>query len=112
MAVAFGAFGAHALKGILETNGRLDVFETAVKYQFYHAFAILLAGVLSEKLKGHWTRRATFCFFSGVVVFSGSLYALSLSNIGLFGAITPLGGVLLMIGWIYLFVGIVKGLKD
>ncbi len=108
LSVIIGAFGAHGLKDILVENGRLDVFETAVKYQMYHAFALLFTSLLAEKIKGRWATRAIFCFVTGVIIFSGSLYVLSISNIGIFGAITPIGGLFLIVGWVYLILGIVK----
>ena len=108
LGVAIGAFGAHGLKELLIANDRLDVFETAVRYQFYHAFALLIVGVLAEKLQGLWVNRATLCFTLGVAIFSGSLYTLSITNVGWLGAITPVGGVLIIVGWIYLILGIVK----
>lgn len=108
MAVMIGAFGAHGLKELLEINDRLAVFETAVKYQFYHAFALLMVGVIAEKIKGSWVKRAVYSFVSGTVIFSGSLYILSMTNIGIFGAITPVGGVLLIAGWIFMIFGILK----
>ncbi|SMD32513.1 Uncharacterized membrane protein YgdD, TMEM256/DUF423 family [Reichenbachiella faecimaris] len=108
LSVMIGAFGAHALKDILLTNGRMDVYETAVKYQFYHAIVLLIVGMLAEKLQGPWVKRATFCFAGGVVVFSGSLYVLSVTNMGWLGAITPVGGLLLICGWACLLIGIMK----
>ncbi|WP_420580928.1 DUF423 domain-containing protein [Reichenbachiella sp.] len=106
--VAIGAFGAHGLKDLLEANDWLDVFETGVKYQFYHALALLIVGLLSDKLKGNWVVKVFYCFVIGVIIFSGSLYILSLTNIGIFGAITPIGGVLLILGWIFMITGIYK----
>lgn len=100
LAVAIGAFGAHALKDALIANGRLDTFELATRYQFYHALALLILGALVERLdqtKLNWSSRF---FLSGIIVFSGSLYILSLSGNTLWGAITPIGGVFLLIGWL------------
>ncbi len=86
LAVAAGAFGAHALRGRL-TSDLIEVFETAVRYQMYHALASAVAGWL---------------FVAGIVLFSGSLYVLSLSGQRWFGAITPLGGLALLAGWLVL----------
>lgn len=99
LAVAIGAFGAHGLKTILTAHQRTDTFELAVKYQFYHAFGLLLVGVLSHIFKTDAFAVAGYCFLGGILVFSGSLYALSLTNIGKLGAITPIGGVLFLVGW-------------
>lgn len=109
LSVLIGAFGAHGLKEVLLANDKLDVFETAVKYQIYHAFALLFVGLLADRIKGEWVNKVVFFFTSGVIVFSGSLYVLSLTNIGIFGAITPIGGLMFVAGWIQLIICIVKG---
>jgi uncharacterized membrane protein YgdD (TMEM256/DUF423 family) len=96
LAVAFGAFGAHALKEIV-TPERLQTFETGVRYQMYHALALLMMSVLPLK-----NYRAAWFLLIGTIIFSGSLYILILSDIGIFGAITPIGGVLQIIGWVLL----------
>lgn len=106
LAVAIGAFGAHALRPLLEANARTDTFELAVRYQFYHSFAILFAGVLMYTFPSRHVRRAVICFAVGTLIFSGSLYALSLSGLRILGAITPIGGVLFIAGWILLLLGI------
>jgi uncharacterized membrane protein YgdD (TMEM256/DUF423 family) len=93
LAVAFGAFGAHALRDIV-TPERLQTFETGVRYQMYHALALLVMSLLPLK---HY--RAAWFILIGTIIFSGSLYVLVLSNIGVFGAITPIGGVLQLVGW-------------
>jgi uncharacterized membrane protein YgdD (TMEM256/DUF423 family) len=105
LGVAFGAFGAHALKPMLTQLGRLETFELAVRYQFYHAFALLFTGLLSNFYPSTKFRYAGICFLSGIVLFSGSLYILSLTGIGTLGAITPVGGFILLIGWAFLIVG-------
>ncbi|MEP4093372.1 DUF423 domain-containing protein [Reichenbachiella sp.] len=112
LTVIIGAFGAHALKELLLANDRLEVFETAVRYQYYHAVALLVIGILAEKIQGPWLRRATYLLSVGVIIFSGSLYTLSITNIGLFGAITPIGGLLMVLGWVCLIVGIVNTKKN
>ncbi|PWJ58541.1 uncharacterized membrane protein YgdD (TMEM256/DUF423 family) [Dyadobacter jejuensis] len=111
LAVALGAFGAHALKAMLEASGRSETFETAVKYQFYHAIALVLIGLLLQrsgpdaaKLLG-WSGNA---FMIGVVIFSGSLYAICFTGITKFGAIAPIGGLLLIAGWILLLLAASK----
>jgi uncharacterized membrane protein YgdD (TMEM256/DUF423 family) len=105
LAVALGAFGAHALKGMLEASGRTETFETAVKYQFYHAIAMVLVGLLMQragtdavKLLG-WSGNA---FAIGVIIFSGSLYAICFTGITKFGATAPIGGLALIAGWVLL----------
>lgn len=112
LTVIIGAFGAHALKELLLANDRLEVFETAVRYQYYHAVALLVIGILAEKIHGPWIRRATYLLSVGVIIFSGSLYTLSITNIGLFGAITPIGGLLMALGWVCLIMGIVNTKKE
>lgn len=106
LTVVIGAFGAHALKNILIENGTLSTFETGVKYQFYHAIALLIAGILAEKISKSWMKRAVYSFIYGIILFSGSLYVLSLSRLSFLGAITPVGGVLLIGGWVCMLWGI------
>ncbi len=100
IAVAAGAFGAHGLKDMLVESGRLDTFETAVRYQMWHALALLLCSTLQQR--GRRTAVAAWLFALGTVIFSGTLYALCLSGITWLGAITPIGGVLMIAGWIAL----------
>jgi uncharacterized membrane protein YgdD (TMEM256/DUF423 family) len=94
IAVAAGAFGAHGLKGVL-TAERLETFEVAVRYQMVHALAILLAGLLGAP-------QAAWCFFVGVLIFSGSLYLLVATDQRWLGAITPIGGLCFLAGWLAL----------
>lgn len=108
LAVMIGAFGAHALKHILESSGRTETFETAVKYQFYNALALILLGILMFNLKHQLFDYAGYSFIIGTLVFSGSLYVLCITGITKFGMITPIGGLFLIAGWIFLLVGIVK----
>lgn len=105
-AVAIGAFGAHALRPLLESHARVETFELAVRYQFYHSFAILFSGVLMYHFPSRQIARAVVCFAAGIVIFSGSLFVLSVSGIRWLGAITPVGGLLFIAGWILLFLGI------
>lgn len=108
LTVVIGAFGAHALEEILLQNGRADTFETAVKYQGIHALALVLLGILSEKLNSSLIRYAAILMVIGILIFSGSLYILSITNTGFLGAITPIGGLGLIAGWILLIIGIYK----
>ena len=106
LAVAIGAFGAHALRPILEEHARTETFELAVRYQFYHAFAILISGIIMSQIPSRLVRYAVICFAAGILVFSGSLYTLSLTGIRILGAVTPVGGVLFIAGWLLLYLGI------
>ncbi|GAA4401604.1 DUF423 domain-containing protein [Nibrella viscosa] len=108
LGVALGAFGAHALRAMLDASGRADTYETAVKYQFYHALALLAVGILIQLLGNNpaavrLLNIAGYLFLAGVIIFSGSLYILCFTGITTFGAITPIGGVLLIVGWALLF---------
>lgn len=96
--VAFGAFGAHALRGRLSPE-MSTVFETGVRYQMYHAFAVLIVALASARIDGWLIRGAGWSFIAGIVLFSGSLYALALTGVTILGAITPLGGIGFLIGW-------------
>src|SRR5438874_6168596 len=99
LGVAFGAFGAHALKSRLSPE-MLAVFETGVRYQMYHAFAVLIvAAAIGHAGDARLLFLAGWCFAAGVVLFSGSLYALTLTGVGMLGAITPFGGLLFLAGW-------------
>jgi uncharacterized membrane protein YgdD (TMEM256/DUF423 family) len=99
LGVAFGAFGAHGLRGRLSPE-MLAVFETGVRYQTYHAFALLIVASAMGHL-GHARLLvvAGWVFFAGVLLFSGSHYVLALTGVGILGAITPFGGLLFLIGW-------------
>jgi uncharacterized membrane protein YgdD (TMEM256/DUF423 family) len=100
LAVALGAFGAHALEGVL-TAGRSATFETAVRYQFLHALALLAldASRAAGATPGTTARRVAIALTAGTVVFSGALYALVATDVGAFGAVAPVGGVVLLVGW-------------
>lgn len=100
LAVAAGAFGAHGLRERLEPRA-LEIFETGARYQMYHALAMILAGLLAARgIAGATT--AGWLFLAGIAIFSGSLYALSLTDVKVLGAITPLGGVAFLAGWVWL----------
>ncbi|HEY3045677.1 MAG TPA: DUF423 domain-containing protein [Vicinamibacterales bacterium] len=99
LGVAAGAFGAHGLRNRLSPD-MLAVFETAVRYQMYHAFALLITAVVIARVgDARLLSIAGWSFVTGVVLFSGSLYALALTGMSGLGAITPIGGVALLVGW-------------
>jgi len=106
LAVALGAFGAHGLRARLSPD-MLAVFETGVRYHVYHAIAIILVGLIAARLDGWLFRAAGWCFAAGVVLFSGSLYALAISGITVFGVIKPIGGLAFLLGWALLVVAAV-----
>ncbi len=103
LSVAAGAFATHALRPQL-SNRALEIFETGARYQMYHALALLAVGLLihQAELPPPTLTPAGYCFIAGVLIFSGSLYALSLTDIQWLGAIAPVGGVALIAGWICL----------
>jgi uncharacterized membrane protein YgdD (TMEM256/DUF423 family) len=113
LSVAFGAFGAHALKKMIDADS-LATFETAVRYQFYHTFALLGTGILYRRMPGKIMEWAGILFISGIVLFCGSLYILAylsaIQNVGLtgVGAITPLGGVCFIAGWVCICIQAMK----
>ena len=99
LAVALGAFGAHALKKSL-TADQLAIYQTGVQYQAIHALALLIVGILAIVLKEPGKLKiAGWLFAIGIAIFSGSLYALAISGEKWLGAITPLGGVCFLVGW-------------
>ncbi len=99
LAVAIGAFGAHGLKASLSTE-MMTVYQTAVQYHFYHCLALLVVGLLMHSGIQHLSLRiSAVLFFFGVLVFSGSLYALAITEIKILGAITPIGGLMFLIAW-------------
>ena len=98
LAVAFGAFGAHGLRGRLSPE-MMAVFESAVRYHMYHALALLLVSLAMGRTSGWLIQTAGWCFVAGILLFSGSLYVLALSGVTILGAITPLGGLAFLAGW-------------
>jgi uncharacterized membrane protein YgdD (TMEM256/DUF423 family) len=99
VAVALGAFGAHALKATLQTSGMLDAWNKAVLYHFLHAIALMALA-----LHGAENRAAWFLLAAGILLFSGSLYAMALTNTRWLGAITPIGGLCFLAGWAWLVI--------
>jgi uncharacterized membrane protein YgdD (TMEM256/DUF423 family) len=107
--VALGAFGAHRLRALLPPDS-LAVFETGVRYQFYHGLALLFIGISFNSLPNRLVIWSGRCFLAGTILFSGSLYVLTFLRlidnsalVGVFGILTPLGGLLFIIGWLLLF---------
>lgn len=107
LAAAFGAFGAHAVEGFL-TPDRFDVYQTAVQYHFYHALGLLIVGAAGFHINNKWMKWSGYSLIAGILIFSGSLYLLTLLDIGWLGAITPIGGVAFILGWVFLFVGMMS----
>lgn len=102
LVVAFGAFGAHALKGRIHVS-MLDVYDTAVQYQMFHTLAFVAIHLLHRELPTTFPAKATAgVFIAGIVCFSGSLYLLAITSVTWLGMITPIGGVLLLAGWLQL----------
>lgn len=104
LAVALGAFGAHGLKGYVEgmedAAQRLAWWDTAAHYHLTHALALGLAAWAATRVSGRLATTSAWCFQLGILLFSGSLYAMTLSGVRLLGAVTPFGGVLLLAGWV------------
>jgi uncharacterized membrane protein YgdD (TMEM256/DUF423 family) len=107
LGVLLGAFGAHALKKSLSPE-MLDVYKTGVEYQFYHAVGLLLVGLIRFRIESKWLNWSGIFLIFGILIFSGSLYALSISGIKIVGAITPIGGLAFVAGWVCLAVGILR----
>jgi uncharacterized membrane protein YgdD (TMEM256/DUF423 family) len=113
LAVALGAFGAHGLKKLVDTE-TVGIYQTGVQYQMYHALALLVIGILGERIASNLLGYAGFLFIAGIVLFSGSLYliaSLKAMNKAIFpgiGIMTPIGGLLFILGWIVLLIAIIK----
>jgi uncharacterized membrane protein YgdD (TMEM256/DUF423 family) len=113
LGIVIGAFGAHALKPHL-SESQLQVFETGVRYQMYHSFALLAAGMLYLAFPARPIKLATSFFLIGILLFSGSLYAMTLLKIngqvglGGLGILTPIGGLFFILGWLMLLIGVLR----
>ena len=111
--VALGAFAAHSLKQYI-SDYAVNIFDTGVRYQFYHVFALLASGILYKEFQNKYIQGAGKFFIAGIILFSGSLYVLAiikgavLPGYDWIGAITPLGGLCFVAGWICLFLGMYK----
>ena len=114
LAVALGAFGAHGLERLTSDGNILQDFRTGVQYQMYHALALLASGILFQNFNVKWIRWAATLFITGILLFSGSLYLLTFLKIqgsdavSWVGPVTPVGGLLLIAGWICLLIGVTK----
>jgi len=106
-AVAIGAFGAHMLRPRLSER-MMEVFETGVRYHMFHALALLFSGWAMTQFDSGIFRKAAWAFCAGIVIFSGSLYVLAVSDIRWLGAMTPIGGVLFLTGWVCLAIGFLR----
>lgn len=105
LAVALGAFGAHALRGRL-TPELLETFETGVRYEMYHALALLGVALALARWPSNWIGIAGWLFVAGTLLFSGSLYLLALTGLRGFGAVAPFGGLAFIVGWLLLALGV------
>jgi uncharacterized membrane protein YgdD (TMEM256/DUF423 family) len=108
IAVMVGAFGAHALNATLAATGRIDTYELAVRYQFYHSLALVLVGLLMGQFSSKLLGYSGLSFSLGIILFSGSLYVLSLTGKTILGAVTPFGGLFFILGWVFLMAGLYK----
>jgi uncharacterized membrane protein YgdD (TMEM256/DUF423 family) len=112
LGVALGAFGAHGLKSRLEAAAdgaqRLGWWQTGAQYHLVHALALVVAAYLASRQAGTAASVAGFCFAGGIVVFSGSLYAMTLSGVRVLGAVTPFGGLLMLAGWLAVVVAALR----
>lgn len=108
LAVALGAFGSHALKSRLSNEG-MNAWQIGLQYHFFHVFALFALAFLLTQFTHFFLIWSGYCFVGGVLLFSGSLYLLALTAIKQFGAITPIGGLLLLAGWLFLALGICRG---
>ena len=114
LAVIFGAFGAHTLKETFQMPpDQVAIFDTGVRYQFYHSLGLLITGVVFSSFPVKQLKLTTIFFIIGIILFSGSLYAMTLlrlsgMSLGPVGIITPIGGLFFILGWLFLFAGILK----
>ena len=117
LSVILGAFAAHALKELL-SDYAVNIFETGVRYQFYHVFALLAAGILYKEFPNQFIKWSGIFFIAGIILFSGSLYFLTyvkgtvMPGYKWIGPITPIGGLFFILGWLFLFIGCFKNKKQ
>ena len=111
LAVALGAFGAHALKEMVDERA-IETYQTSVQYHFYHVIALAITGLLLRSGTSVWYKRAGYLFIAGIIIFSGSLYtmtflkAAAVDGVNWLGAITPIGGLCFIVGWLCLLMGV------
>ncbi|MFC3811468.1 DUF423 domain-containing protein [Lacihabitans lacunae] len=108
LGVGLGAFGAHAFKAMLESTGRLDTYETGIKYMFYHALALVLVGILAKDFTAKTLTYSGYSFIFGTIIFTGSLLLICFTGIKIFGEVAPIGGTLMLVGWALLFYTVLK----
>ena len=108
LSVAIGAFGAHVFKASLEAMGRTDTFETAARYQMYGAIGLLIIGILSNTFKHAFIRYAGNALLVGTIIFAGALYMICATGVTMWGAVAPIGGTCLIVGWVLVALGIAK----
>ncbi len=108
LCVALGAFGAHALRNVLDSYSR-GIYEKAVHYQMFHSVALLVAGILQSYYPQSSFAGAAWSFLFGIVLFSGSLYLLALTGVKWWGAVTPFGGLAFLLGWAWLAYALMRG---
>ncbi len=108
LAVALGAFGAHAWEDILSANGYTDTFETGSRYHLIHSVLLIGMGLIAERSESKWLRVGIVACILGVTIFAGTLYLLSLLNIPILGAITPVGGIGMLTAWVCIFMHFIK----
>ncbi|HAT9135718.1 TPA: DUF423 domain-containing protein [Legionella pneumophila subsp. pneumophila] len=104
---ALGAFGAHALKTKLSPT-MLAIYQAGAQYQFYHALALLAVSVLLFHIQSTWLNLSGLAFIAGILLFSGSLYLLSITGIKWIGIITPIGGLSFILGWLFLIIAVIQ----
>jgi uncharacterized membrane protein YgdD (TMEM256/DUF423 family) len=112
LVIGLGAVGSHALEGTLTANNRLETYETAVFYHSFHTIALFCIGILQLHFRSKNLMNGAYIMISGIILFSGSLYLLSLSDKEFFAYITPFGGVLFLLSWALVFYGIYKEGKN
>ena len=111
LAVALGAFGAHALKEMVDERA-MEIYQTGVQYHFYHVIALAITGLLLKSGTNVWYKRAGYLFITGIIIFSGSLYtmtflkAAAVDGVNWLGASTPIGGLCFIVGWLCLLMGV------
>ena len=107
LAIVLGAFGGHGVKNVLDQYSR-EIYEKAIYYHFIHSLAIILIAILNNQYNNINLSYSVYLFLFGIIIFSGSLYVLAITGIKWLGAITPIGGLLFIFGWVYMIVAFLK----